>query len=224
MKKRLLPLLIPAALAAAAIAPIALAAVTLNGEPISDVSIVSNGVDFAITYTGGPVADPDPDPDPGPDPDPDPDPEPGPIDVGDCGTESQDLVFETLSWDQQPGQTLLTIPRDGVIASKVTTTSSRTYYGNVNLVPTSGTGYVTRKLWISSCPGGPPVDHRYNAIGYGCTSTGSETSVRWSQEVAPSNALHCKLQPNTTYYLNYENVNCNAGTCGAYRNTRRSYK
>jgi hypothetical protein len=132
-----------------------------------------------------------------------------------CGGEGQELVFETLDWAQQPGQTVIPIPREGAISSQFTTTTSTTNSGVIALVSTSGTGYVTRNMWISTCPGGAPVEQAYN----GCISTGTEASVKWSQGTATRSRTTCMLQPSTVYYLNYSNEGCNASICGAFRNT-----
>ena len=133
-----------------------------------------------------------------------------------CNEEDQELVFESINWSVQPGQTVIEIPADGVVASQFTTTSASSFSGWVTLVPTTGTGYASFDLWISSCPGGTPVAQEYN----GCFSSGGEASVRWSQEPEPRLLTSCKLQTDTVYYLNYATTGCNASFCGAFRNTR----
>ena len=139
--------------------------------------------------------------------------EPGPID-----TEGQDLVFETLNWVVQPGQRLINIPRTDIIASRFTTTDSQSYSGYITLVASTGTGHVSRNLWVSTSPGGVALQQPNDR----CDVSGSEVSLRWSQKLEPRSQTECKLATGTTYYLNYGNEGCTTSVCEAFRNTRHN--
>ena len=127
-------------------------------------------------------------------------------------------VFETLDWRVQPGQRVIPIPKTGLISSKFTTTNSQLYSGYITLVPATGTGHVSRNLWISTYPGGAALQQPNDR----CRVTGSEVSLRWSQEIQPRSRLKCRLATGTVYYLNYGNEGCTTSICEAFRNTRHS--
>lgn len=207
MKKRTLPLLL-----SMAIAPAAFSAIYLDGANISnDVSITSRGGNIYIE-TGG-TTQPEPEEPTPVDPTP-VDPTPPPVvDNGSCGSANSEMVFETLNWSKQPGATNIDIPKTATISSCFTTTGTNNYAGTIVVAPSTGTGYVGRNIWISNTPGGPAIPQAYD----GCEDTAAEARVKWSQEASPRSRSACKLAPNTTYFLNYRNVGCNAGSCDAYR-------
>lgn len=134
-----------------------------------------------------------------------------PVDPDNCGPLPTGVdVFEELNWANQGGQIRIRLPANGIKSSAFTTTSSTSYLGNITVVPVTGTGSYQRRAWISECPGGEPLDSPYCG-GW----TGTELSVRWSQEGARRG--HCLLSPNTSYFINYENVNCALSSCDVYR-------
>ena len=202
MKRAILPLML-----SAVIAPASHAVITLNGETITDFDISHSNGNVYITTTGG-GGNPAPTPEPEPEPEPDTEPTPPPVDSS-CSAESQELVFETLDWSNQGGQTVVNSTRT-VSASRFTTTAGSSFAGYVTVVPTTGTGDVTRKIWISQCPGGAPVSAK-------CEDTGTEARVTWTQ----FDNAYCDLNTNTTYYLNYQNLNGSGSLFRNFRNNNR---
>jgi hypothetical protein len=154
---------------------------------------------------------------------------------GQCGTIGAELVYETLNWVKQPGTTKISLGKK-VKASKFVTTSSRLYAGAVAVVPTTATGYVTRRVWISTCPGTEPLDQTYSKTVTKsdgtrtkvsvnkCDVSGTQLQLNWSQEVTPGSVTVCKLDPSTEYYLNYSNANCSTNDCSLYRSTGNNGK
>ncbi len=148
---------------------------------------------------------------------------------GVCGTVGQELVFDTINWAKPPGTTLIHIGKINK-ASRFTTTSSRLFTGSVAVVPATGQTSITRRVWISSCPGAPALNQTYNrtvtqsdgskstVTVKKCEVTGTQPQLPWSQEITPS-ITKCKLEPGTEYYLNYSNLNCGTTDCPMYRAT-----
>ena len=129
--------------------------------------------------------------------------------------ESPDVSrIENINWYPQPQvNPSFKIPQEGIVASRFTTTSGEWYYGQVTLAPTTGTGYVTRNMWFSTVAGGPALQQENSR----CDISQSEAVIKWSQWDSPRSRMECKLERNTQYYLNYQNVGCNASACDAVR-------
>ena len=133
---------------------------------------------------------------------------------------NEDLVFETLSWAPPQVHTpFIDIGPSGK-ASEFTTTDSESFVGIIAVVPSSGTDHVTQRIWISKCPGGPPLDQTYlfrGQLDNKCDVWGQEPSLRWTQGQAES-VVQCELALQTTYYLNHSNEGCNGDNCPIHRN------
>jgi hypothetical protein len=130
-----------------------------------------------------------------------------PPDTGSCGPISPP-VFENFEWSSGTGLTQV-IKMLGYNASSscFQTTSGTQYAGQLALQPTTGWGNVSRKVWISGSPGGAPVSSK-------CTAEGAGPVIRWTQY----DNRYCDLQPETVYYLNFQNTtNCPSGVnCSSY--------
>ena len=202
MKRAILPLML-----SAVIAPASHAAIYLNNGAITDFDISHSGGNVYITTSGGSQTGGE-DPAPTPvEPTPEPVEPPPPVDNGSCSAESQELVFETIDWVNQGGRvTLKTNSR--TISSRFTTTSSSAYNGQILGVQTTGTGGTTRRFWISTCPDGAPVEPA-------CESIGVDNKITWNQG---SPTKYCDLNRNTTYYINYRNLDGRGDTYRALRN------
>ncbi len=215
--------LVPA-VAAMALGPVsALAAITLNGQTISntsDFTISQSGGNVTITTGSGPVDPTEPTDPTGPtDPtDPtDPTEPTGPTDPTDpvdpnCGALPGNVTLVgSIDWASQGGQTFIDLDNTDISTSAFTSTSSSGYFGQVSVVSVTGTSGFKREVWISECPGGPKLsDSR-------CTGQGSSsTNIYWTQGATSS--WQCNLERNKSYYLNYRNVDCTRSSCGVYRN------
>ncbi|MDO8862519.1 hypothetical protein Q6D67_12480 [Haliea sp. E1-2-M8] len=195
--------------------------VTFNGTnyTVDSFTISQNPTGVVITTAGdGGSGDPVPDPDPIPDPDPTPtpDPDPAPVPNGSC-VESSTQECGVINW-AAPGPRITTSVSgtNSTISWQFITTSNPDYSGDINVSETVGNEFVSRRLWISTEPGGAAL------ASSRCSTEGtSARKINWAQR---SNFLRCTLTPNTTYFVNVKNVSgCSAGrSCGFYRNMNNS--
>lgn len=222
------------AAAALGLAPVSVfAAIFLNNEPIGDFNVVtaSNG-DILITTTNSnepPQCTDDPndasDPcndgfippqcedDPNDTSDPCGDGFIPPTDPGECGSLPGNVtVTSTLNW-AQPGNTpRISLGSNEIKATPFTSTGNPGYDGQVSVASTTGTSGMERRVWISECPNGAPVAHSNSK----CEATGfSNTTLRWTQ--GSWSPIRCKLDTNTSYYLNIRNLECNSSACDVFR-------
>lgn len=122
-------------------------------------------------------------------------------------------VIETLNWKSQPRKITVTTGKAGV-SSKFVTSTSRTYKGYFAAAADSSSGHLTRRIWVSECPGGAPIVRSYTSKGVisnACDVSGVEPKLSWSQEANPAYVTQCKLQPNKQYYLNYSQAKYGTG-------------
>lgn len=115
-------------------------------------------------------------------------------------------VFETINWTKLNAKTMVVTGKKGV-SSKFTTSDSTTYAGNFGAVASSNSGNLTRRLWISKCPGGDPIVWKKTIRGVQtntCDVSGSTPSLSWSQADFPQLNSQCKLERSATYYLNHK--------------------
>ncbi len=184
---------------------------------------------FTITYSDGgavittygdgtgstspPPAEPPSTP---PAPAPTPTPPPPTAEAGSC-VESNHLKCGTLNWSSPGGRMVASVKgTNETMAWEFTTSSNPTYSGDVNISETTGNELVSRRLWISTEPGGAALPN------FRCSVEGNSTrKIAWSQQ---PNFLRCALAPSTTYFLNVKNVSgcSNSANCGFYRNTGTS--
>jgi hypothetical protein len=141
--------------------------------------------------------------------------------VGVAYAEPSVTPFETINWATATklGATKISLS-DKTRCSKFKSTSSKTFAGAVSVVPTTGTGGVTRMVWISATPGGPALNQTYlrnNIETNRCSVSGVQLQLNWTQEETPTSRTVCKLLPSTVYYLNYKNKNCSTSDCPLYR-------
>ena len=138
--------------------------------------------------------------------------DPAPLDPnipGECSVGSNVVIADPINWAAPVGQSYfnLSLP---IRSAEFTTTSNPGYAGQVAYAPATGTSHVQRAAWISSCPGGPPLDNNY------CYTVGAVSMVlRWTQQPI---AFRCNLETDTTYYLNAQNIDCAFSSCGLYQN------
>jgi len=114
-----------------------------------------------------------------------------------------------IDWAAPGGRSEIHITGTETYSQPFTSTSGGGYGGQIAFSETSGYESVMRKLWISTCPGGPAVPK--------CEREGvSAQTLRWGQLTGYK---YCELDKNTDYYLNMTNTsNCAANrACGAYR-------
>lgn len=220
-------LLTPLTLAIAATSVISVSthsAVFLNGQEIDSISITTNGSDdVIITTTGGPTDPTDPtgptdptDPtDPtGPTDPTDPTDPTGPTDPVDptCGSlpDGVSLTAPIADWSAPGGELRLDLNNTGVISTEFTTTTGTSYGGKITITSTTGNSGIGRRVWISTCPGGPAIpDIRCDRQGT------SITEVTWFQ--GSSNPSYCNITPSTRYYMNFQNLNCTNNQCDVTR-------
>ena len=133
--------------------------------------------------------------------------------------ENSTLMCGSINWASPGGRLTGAVPNTSVVqAWQFTTTGNPLYAGSVNVAETTGHEGVTRRLWISTSPGGPALANSR------CSSEGnSNRKLSWGQSAM---FLRCPLATNTTYFLNLQNVQgCSAtASCGFYRNTVTNLK
>ena len=83
------------------------------------------------------------------------------------------------------------------------------FAGAMVFVSTTGNSGVSRRVWVSECPGGPPVNDPR------CESTG--TSITQVRIYAQANPSYCSLSPGSLYYLNVQNLGCVVDRCDVVR-------
>lgn len=123
-------------------------------------------------------------------------------------------VFETINWKNQPRKITVTTGKNGV-SSKFITSGSRSYKGYFAAAADSSSGSLTRRMWVSECPGGEPIVRSYTMRGdthNACDVSGVEPKLSWSQESNPVYVTQCKLDPNKEYYLNYSQAKYGTGS------------
>lgn len=216
--------LLVTAVAALAFGPVsALAAITLNGQPISDFSITHSNGNIAITTVGvtGPTDPTDPTDPTGPTDPTDPTDPTGPTDPTDptdpppppgCGAIPGNVeLLDTINWASQGSQYYINLDNTDISSSEFTTTTNSRYSGQVSVVSVTGTSGFKREVWISECPGGAALSQS-TCKGLGTSST----NLYWSQ--GSSSSWQCNLERGKRYYLNYRNVDCTRASCDVYRN------
>ena len=136
-----------------------------------------------------------------------------PTNPGECGSVPDNVtVTPALNW-AQPGNTpRISLGKNEVKATPFTSTGNTGYDGQISVASTTGTSGVERRVWISECPNGVPVAHSKSK----CESKGfSNTTLRWTQ--GSWSPVRCKLDTNTSYYLNIRSLDCNSSACDVFR-------
>jgi len=109
-----------------------------------------------------------------------------------------------LNWKKIPGKTKV-ITGTGVASFRFKTTSSATYKGYISAVADVNGSKLTRRIWISETAGGDPINRLYkgkDGISNAADVSGNEIKLMWTQG-NPIYPMQCRLDRNTTYYLNF---------------------
>lgn len=213
MRKIFTPLaLVSAATAALSASPLAIAAIFLNGQEIDSISIVTNGNDDVLVTTDGEIVEPTEETevvDPTEETEVTPPTEP--VDPN-CGSvpAGVEVTNSIADWSAPGPQIRFDLNNTGSIATRFTTTAGTSFGGSIVVASTTGNSGVERRLWVSSCPGGQPLaDTKCERVGT------SATVLTWFQGAQSSK--YCNLTPNTTYYMNVENLSCTNNACDITR-------
>lgn len=129
-----------------------------------------------------------------------------------------DIITENYNWTQTTPSTTENLGSRTSAYGFRTTIHGEPRWGQLATVVTSTTGSV-RTLWISSSPGGEPLD--ISASTPRCVDTGNESNdIRWAQY---NRSRSCVLQPDTKYYFNVRNSQtwngpseCSVSNCRFY--------
>lgn len=93
------------------------------------------------------------------------------------------------------------IPQNDILSAKFTTDSSMSDIGKIDLFGESGeSSTLTRKIWVSECPGGDPVSSCAGKIG-------NDVSFKWSKVYY--HRTYCAIGENVDLYLNVQHLNAN---------------
>ena len=104
-----------------------------------------------------------------------------------------------LNW-AQPGSLDVLPMRNETVPTRFVATNNPAYQGKIDVASTVGNANVTREVWVSACPGTP----YFRALAT-CKRTALMPSINWAQS---SVSGACILTPNTEYYINIRNTNC----------------
>lgn len=126
---------------------------------------------------------------------------------GDCPVVPGTVIKTGLiTWGTSTGAQDVTPPTgDKAVALPIHTGSKAGFGGTFDFNGKSWTSNVTRKMWISECPGGEPLSTPSLST---CQAEGLMPLLKASQTLVSSR--YCALDLNKTYYLNLSNK---ASTC-----------
>ncbi len=120
--------------------------------------------------------------------------------VGNCevpaGVEVSNVAALT-SLGTSGGQIDFTIPQNGVLSAPVSTGNNPNYAAMFEMVGHYTVQSLSRKMWISDCPGGAPVSSCAQKVG-------ADLTWRWTQ--GANYWGYCALQTNKDYYLNVQMI------------------
>lgn len=117
-----------------------------------------------------------------------------------------------LDWaDQQRKQKIIT--GAGIVSLEFRTGTSEIYKGYFGAAADSSSGHLVRRMWFSKEPGGKPIKAMYSKRGVKLNAaavSGAEPKLSWTQG-EPANPMQVPLKPNTTYYLNLQQISFGEG-------------
>lgn len=133
--------------------------------------------------------------------------------LGNCSAPAANVALQpALNWTNPiVGSGGLLDLNNEIKSFPLTTTANTSYNGNISVAASTGNNGVERKVWLSECPGGAPLEVPRRSR---CERTGtSTTSLFWDQSSTQGYACHIPI--NTTYYLNIQNIAplTNTGRC-----------
>jgi hypothetical protein len=144
---------------------------------------------------------------PGSSPPPAPVPKPPPV-TGPVPGNVQ--MQQAINWANPGGRREYSRLGGEIMSFPFTTTANPDYFGSVSVAQMTGTGSVTRRVWISRAPGVGFDEARAARLA----ATGVEVvTVRWAQR--PGVRAGANIGTNQRWYLNVQNVNCSS-RCGVY--------
>lgn len=131
--------------------------------------------------------------------------------TGNCPAKPSNVdIADGINWGQSNPQVRLDLEKDGISAVPFTTNNSASAYGAISFASVGNNDNVTKRIWISECPGGEPLS------AGACKSSGSSTGrLNWYMG---SHYLYCTLPKNKQLYFNVEGVNCGSSGCYVLRN------
>lgn len=121
------------------------------------------------------------------------------------------VIVKDASWPSIPRETFFLRPGE-ILALKVQTGSSGSAVGTINTAKTTNAGG-TRLVTLSTEPGD------FNKSGPCIEKGGEVANMSWTtiQNLpAAYEPYYCKIQPNSTYYINIKHTSCGAAKCYFY--------